>query len=235
MGLSIFVPAYNEENIIEDRIKKIYAFLNKNFKDFEIVIVNDGSTDKTLLLLNSLAKKNKKMKLLSYSNGPSRRENLAKAMKSAKYDVVGFFDLDLSTPLEFLPKLYEKIKEGYDIAIGSRRIRSSKAKRSNYRLIWSSLYHKTIQVFFKSKVHDYQCGFKLFKKSVFLNLSNKVGYDSKFQRGWFWDAEVLLEAEKRNYSIYEMAVNWIEGETSSFDFFREFKTLRYILKKRFIQ
>ena len=230
MSLSIFVPAYNEEKILEKNINKIHDCLKENVSVFELIIVDDSSKDRTSLIAKAMEKKNPVIKHMRFENGPSRRENLAAAMKKAKYDTVGYMDLDLATPLHFLPKLIDEIKGGADIAMGSRRVRGAKVKRSLYRNSWSFFYHKTINLLFNSKVNDYQCGLKLFKKDVLMNLLEQLGYDKNFQRGWFWDAELLLAAEKANYKIKEIPVEWTEGAKSSFKLTRELKLIPYLIR-----
>jgi glycosyltransferase involved in cell wall biosynthesis len=232
MSISLFVPVYNEEEILQKNIEEIYKFFTLQKYNFEIVIVDDSSKDSTSVIGKALAKKHKSIRYLRFDNGPSRRENLGEAMKSAKYEFVGYMDLDLAVPLLFFPKLLESLKQGADVALGSRRVAQAKVKRSIYRLAWSTLYHKTLQTLFNSKIRDYQCGFKIFKKKVLVESLKKIGYDSGFQRGWFWDAELLLAAERQNFKLKEIPVSWREGAKSSFNLIRELKVIPYILKLR---
>jgi glycosyltransferase involved in cell wall biosynthesis len=230
--MSLFIPVYNEEESVRKNIEKIYELLNKRTDKFELVVVDDGSKDDTQNILKGMTKKMKKLRVMCFENGPSRRENLAVALKSAKYDFIGFMDLDLSVPLDYIGPVFSELKKGADIVIGSRRIQGAEVERSTYRKVWSTLYHKTIKTMFNSKIKDYQCGFKFFNKQVLLELIDLTGYDKNFQRGWFWDAELLITAEKKGFKIIEIPVRWKEGEKSSFNVKRELKVLPYILKLR---
>ncbi len=230
MSISLFIPVYNEEKILKRHINKIYDYLKKITDKFELVIVDDSSTDNTHSIILELQKQKEFLRYLRFENGPSRRENLGESMKTAKYSLVGYMDFDLAVPMFFLKELIKSANEGYDLAIGSRRIKGAKVNRSFYRRVWSALYHKTIKLLFLSNIHDYQCGFKLFKKESLITLLEEVGYDKKFQRGWFWDAQLILSAEKRGFKIKEIPISWNEGAKSSFSLSRELKVLPYIFK-----
>ena len=231
MKISVFIPTYNEEAILYRNIMKVNKFLSRNFKHYELVVVDDNSKDNTPTIVKNM--KNKHIRYMVYPNGPSRRENLAEAMKTAKYPYVMYMDLDLAVPLNYILKLTKGMKDGNDIVTGSRRIKDSNVKRSFYRWCWSTLYHMTLHILYNSKIKDYQCGFKMFKKSTLLKILSIIGYDKTKRRGWFWDAETLLTAEKLEYKIKEIPVYWRAGQKSSFSLMRELKTVYYILSLKF--
>jgi glycosyltransferase involved in cell wall biosynthesis len=228
MKISVFIPTYNEEKILFNNITKINTFLSKHFDDYELIIVDDNSNDGT----SSIKFNDKHIKVVRFTNGPSRRENLGEAMKLAKFSLVMYMDLDLAIPIKGILKLVQYIQQGNDVVIGSRRLPGADVKRSQYRLMWSTLYHTVVRSLFTSNINDYQCGFKLFKRLQLLNLLKIVGYDVSKRRGWFWDAELLLTAEKIGYKIKEIPVVWREGKKSSFSLSRELKTVYYILWRR---
>jgi hypothetical protein len=92
------------------------------------------------------------------------------------------------------------------------------------------LYNKVQRVLFKSIILDSNCGFKAFKRDVFFELASEAGFDKKFERGWFWDAEILIRAQKKKLNIYEMSVPWREGPQTTFKLIREARMLFYILR-----
>ena len=228
MAVSIFLPGYNEEKIVKEHLLKVYNYVKKKSDYFEIVMVDDGSKDKTPKIVGELSKEYKNIKLARFDNGPSRRENLAKAMANAKYDIVCFMDLHLGTPIHYLDELIKGIEEGNDICIGSRRLKESKVKRGIVRNTISWFYHTGLHLLFRSKISDYQCGFKAFKKSKFKLLSKEAGYDDKFIRGWFWDAEMLFLAENKRMKIKEIPIEWNARKESRFNMKRELKMLKYV-------
>jgi len=223
---SIFVPVFNEEKILKENVLKLEDEIKKITKDYEIFIVDDSSSDRTPQISKELS--NSKIKYLRFENGPSRRENLAEAMKNATKDIIVFIDVDLSADLKHLKELIENT-EDYDISIGSRYM-GVKAKRTFFRRGISIIYNNTQKILFNSKVKDHQCGFKAFKKNVILDLIKDAGYEEKFIRGWFWDAEILIRAQKKGYTIKEFPVEWERGKDSSFQFKREIKMIIYWFK-----
>ena len=194
--------------------------------------MDDSSTDKTSDIGKRLSK-NIKIKYLRYNNGPSRRENLAVSFGKAKGDIIVFMDTDLAVDLEALPKIISNVGK-YDIAIGSRYVKGARVKRTYFRLLLSKFYNYFVRAYFRSRIRDHQCGFKAFKKKVILKLVKKMSYDKTFRRGWFWDAEMLMLAQRLGYKIREIPVKWKYGEKSTFNLKRELRMLFYILhvKKR---
>lgn len=229
--ISVFVPCYNEEQRLEKNILLIYEMLLSLKKQFELIIVDDGSTDKTRNIAKEVEAKHKEIKYQFYTNGPSRRENLGKAFFTSKGAIIAFMDLDLSADMSYFPKLIESIEKGNYIAIGSR-YKGVRAKREWNRRIISWAYNFFMRLYFGSKIQDHQCGFKAFQKEKIISLLEDMGYDETFVRGWFWDVELLVRAQKKGYKIDEFSVPWKFGKQSSFDFKRELKMLPYVLKLR---
>ena len=227
--LSVFVPCYNEEQRLEKNILLIYHMLIALKKSFELIIVDDGSNDNTPLLGKSLSEKHKEISYQYYSNGPSRRENLANAFYTAHGSIIAFMDLDLSADLNALPRLISGIDQGNDISIGSR-YKGVRAKREFRRKMISVFYNWFMRFYFGSTLADHQCGFKAFRKDKLLPLLDAMSYDDHFVRGWFWDVELLVRAQKLGYKIDEFSVPWKFGKQSSFDFKRELKMLPYVLR-----
>jgi glycosyltransferase AglD len=230
--VSVFLPCYNEEKRLQSHVTQILHALQDMGKTFELVIVDDGSTDGTGRVGKILAGMYSEVMYIRYQSGPSRRENLAKAFSRARGDIIVFMDLDLSVPLSYLSRLIEGVEKGNDVAIGSR-YKNVKAKRKFVRRVISGVYNTFMRLYFGSVVEDHQCGFKAFKKEVVLDLVKEMGYDGTLVRGWFWDVELLVRAQRHNLIIDEFSVEWTFGKQSSFDFGRELKMLPYVLRMRF--
>ncbi len=228
--ISLFIPIYNEEKVIRDNISKLFNSMDKLNKDFEIIIVDDNSSDNSQKICKEITKKNKKIRYIRYNSGPSRRENLSLSFKKARGNILAFIDADLSVDLSYTKKLFDEVEKGADISIGSRYVKGSYIKRTFLRTFISSLYNAFIRIYFNSCILDHQCGFKAFKKEVILDLVEDLGYDRTFVRGWFWDAEMLIRAQKKQYKIIEFPVVWKHGQKSEFEFKRELKLIPYMLK-----
>jgi len=231
--LSVFIPVYNEESRLEDNIIKLYRILNQLKYSFEIFIIDDNSSDSTPAISNKLRKKYDSIKFIRYEKGPSRRENLARSFPLSKGDVIVFMDADMATDLNFLAPLIKGIYDGNDIVIASRYMKESKSNRRLNRYLISKTYNNFLKILFNSKIRDHQCGFKAFRRPVALSIVKSMGYDKSFTRGWFWDAEFMIRAQRENLKILEIPVFWDESNKSTFNFFREIKMIPHILNIRF--
>jgi len=227
--LSVFMPVYNEESVLERSVGKTLEALQGS--DFELFIVDDTSTDGTLELAAKLAAENHRIRYVRYENGPSRRENLADAFKRASGEVIAFLDADLSAGPEYLPGMV-RLLGGADIVVGSRYLRESETKRGLFRLAVSRLYNLFLRLYFKSRIRDHQCGLKVFKRDVILRLVGEAGYDRKLVRGFSWDAEILLRAQRHGYTILEIPVKWVQSDRTSTRPLRELKMIPYLLGLR---
>jgi len=240
---SLFIPCYNEERCLGPNIKKIHSVLrgyqkkNKKFK-FEIVIVNDCSTDKTKEIADKLAKI-KEIRAIHYKGKrPTRRENLIRSFKEAKGEIVGFTDADLSTDITDLPRLYNEVDDDNTIVVGDRYHHESIVERSLKRWIISkSLNYFTRILFFDWKhplrftggSKDHFCGFKAFSKKAILNLLEYTGIGDE-KRSMWWDAEMLIYAERLGYKIKRIPVKWVEEKWTKLRIKREINIILYAIK-----
>lgn len=231
--ISLFVPVFNEEKIINRDIKAINYIINFLPLEYEIFIVNDASKDKTEIIAKKIEYVNRKVVLLNYDIGPTRRENLAQSFRMAKGDIITFVDIDLLASMRFFSDLIDQIRLGYDIVTGSRYVAGSRIKRKSFRLFSSLMYNAFIRLVFKTGIRDHMCGFKAFKREVILKLVEEVGYDKTLRRGIFWDTELLVRAYRHGYKIKEIPIWWKERNKSALYFRREVKSLLYALRFAF--
>lgn len=235
--ISLFIPAYNAAQFIREDIKKVYNALLQLSDDFEIIIVDDNSTDKSYRFKRVIDKAKqiagKEIKYLSFNVGPSRRENLAASFYLAKYDIIGFIDADFSRccDISYFLKAVNILKEqDADMVIGSRYIKGAKTKMRPMRRIFSFFYNLTLRLMFGSKIRDHQNGLKVFRRNSIMPIIEQMGYDDKFIRGWFWDAELLIRAQMKKLKIIEMPIEWHSSKYSTFDIRRELKCLKAIIQ-----
>jgi len=228
--VSIFVPVFNEEGIIDRDIKEIEHAIKKIPVDYEIFIINDASKDKTEQIAKKIERTKRRITLLNYEIGPTRRENLALSFKKASGDIIAFVDIDLVESFRFLSHLIDQVISGYDIVTGSRYIVGSKIKRKPFRFFISVLYNALVRLMFRTSIRDHMCGFKAFKKDVILKLVEEMGYDRSLERGVFWDTELLVRALRHGYKIKEIPIWWKERNKSALYFKRETRSIGYIFK-----
>ena len=207
--LSMFVPCFNESKIIERTVKEALSALEKLDLTFELIIADDGSTDRTSKKVEENLHGDNRIKVFRNKINLGRGEILNLAFKTGRGRVFAFCDADLSADLKDLPILIEAVRcKNYDIATGSRWMKGSSVRRSWKRIALSLLYNKIIALLFSSKVNDHQCGFKAFKRQVILELARDSGLNRI--RRWSWDTEILVRAQKKGYSIYEFPISWEE-------------------------
>lgn len=231
--VSLFIPVYNEEKIIEKSAIEVNNFIKSICEEYEIVIVDDNSSDNTPKIARKIANESRNIKYIRYNLGPSRRENLASSFKLAAGDIIIFMDADLSTDLKYTRGLIKNIEEGYDIVTGSRHIKGAVSKRKFSRKFISCLLKYFIKLYFNSKINDHECGFKAFKRGVIFQLVDEMGYDDKFKRKMMWDTEMFIRAQRIGYRIKEIPVEWKAGEKSALRFWRELSMIPYIIKLKF--
>lgn len=226
--LSLFIPIYNfTPELVAQNVGIIREFAEKHYRDFEIVLVDDTSRAETKNAIEE-AGRLEHVRTIRYENGPSRRENLAASFTHAEYDILAFFDVDLATDISYLLPLTEAVQDGCDAAIGSRYM-GIKAQREKSRFVMSKIYNFCVRAFFGSRIKDHTCGCKAFRKSSILPLVQELGYDHAKRRGWFWDAEMLIRAQRRGMHVKEIPVAWASDRESTFSFSREARVIPYMI------
>lgn len=231
-GISLFVPVYNSADFLRPNIEKAFRMLESMSRPFEIVIVDDNSPDVQRYrdALSSVKfRPGADVTCVEFRRGPSRRENLSQAMYGAHYDTIGFIDADFSCDVSYVRDALEALERGKaDMVIGSRYIKGAYARRRAFRRCASAAYNTCVRWLFNSRIHDHQCGLKIFRKDTVMPLVKQMGYDGEFIRGWFWDAELLIRAQQQGLAVEEMPVKWVYCDRSTFDLFRELRCLKAI-------
>ena len=125
LSLSVIIPVYNEEAVIESTLKKINNYLTKTLRTNEIIVINDGSMDGSLKILKTLATQNPSIKILENTTNQGKGFSLKRGILDARGDYILLSDADLSTPIEEIEKLLFWLNKNFDIAIGSRGLPNS--------------------------------------------------------------------------------------------------------------
>ncbi len=229
--ISVVIPVYNEENRIVPTLKKIKDYLEKKSYPYEIIVVDDGSKDRTPEIIREIREKDNRVSLIRFLKNRGKGAVVKEGVLSAKGDYILFTDSDLSTPIEELDKLIFYIKEkGYDIAIGSRGLPESRIliPQPWYRRYIGRWFPFCVRLIIMRGIADTQCGFKLFKKDVGQRLF-------KLQKisGFSFDVEILYLARRFKYRVKEVPVTWINSPQSRVNLFSEpFKMLLSLFQIR---
>lgn len=217
-SLNVVLPAYNEEEEIQDCILTLARYLTEHLKDFdwEITVADNASRDRTYAIAKELARKNPRIRAV-HLDQKGRGRAVKYVWRKSKADFVAYMDVDLSTDLKHFPPLVRSLLRGYDIAIGSRNTNGSRVYgRSPLRTITSRGYIFIIKLLFWVHFTDAQCGFKAVTRTVVNRLLPLIT-----DNAWFFDSELLIVGEKSRYRIYEEPVTWIDNPGSTV---RVFKT-----------
>ncbi len=230
--ISVIIPGYNEEAVVASTISSVEAVMGQSGSPFEILIVDDGSKDSTRQILEKLvrSKNHPQLRYISYNDGPSRRENLAKSFRLLRGDYVLLLDMDLSLDVLHLKDMVRWLDEGYDLVIMNRYHPESRIRRNIRRYIISKVYNAVIRALFHTGFKDNICGFKAFSRVAITQLVEDAGIDTSGRRSVFWDTQLIIFAKRRQLRIKEMPVRWTEGEKSSLRFSREIWMFLYMLK-----
>lgn len=228
--LSIIIPAFNEANRIKNTLLVIRDFLEEHKIDAEIIVVNDGSTDKTSEVVEKFKKKIANLKLINLTKNSGKGFAVRKGVEAGKGELILFADADNSTPIEEFEKLLKRMKEASaKIAIGSRYLRDSniQIKQPTYRILIGKIGNFLIRLFLIDGIKDTQCGFKLFESYA----AKEIFSFQKVKRFAF-DIEVLVIANNMDYKIVEVPVSWFNSPESRVrpikDSLRTLRDLAYI-------
>lgn len=164
--LSIVIPVFNEEESLPLFYRELLQELRKLNKAYEIIFVDDGSNDKSLEILKDIASKDKNVSVLSFRKHAGKAEALTFGFQKAEGEYVITLDADLEDRPQEIGNLLDKIKEGYDLVSGWRKDR----KHSLIMTIPSKLFNSISGAFWGLKLHDYNCGLKVYRKEVVKNL-----------------------------------------------------------------
>lgn len=194
--LSYFFPAYNIEEQVSDTVKKAFKVVSKNASKYEIIAVNDGSTDKTGELLTKLKKKYQKLKVITHKQNQGYGAALKSGFYNARYNWIAFTDGDGQFEISELPNFIKKQEvTNADLVIGYYK----KRQVSKTKIITSKVWELIVFILFGLHVRDIDCGFKLISKQVFKKISKLES-----ERGAFISSELLIKARRAKFKIVEI-------------------------------
>ena len=211
-SVNIVIPVYNEEKELVSSVEKLRSFLKRHLTDFiwRITIADNASRDHTFAIASALAKKYPDV-VAVHLDQKGRGRAVKYVWQKDDSDIEAYMDVDLSTDLKHFPPLVRLLTRGYDIAIGTRNAWGSRVYgRTWLRTFTSKMYIFLIKVFFWVHFSDAQCGFKAVTRRVIRELIPEIEDNE-----WFFDTELLINAEKTRYPIYEEPVTWVDNPGST--------------------
>lgn len=213
VSLSVVIPAFNEEKRLPGTLAKVLAFLRQRGETFEVVVVDDGSSDRTAEVAQSAGEE---VRVLKNPGNRGKGYSVRNGMLNARGAWRLMCDADLSTPIEDLDTLKAAL-DGAEIAIASRAVTGANVEKHQSLMRESSgrFFNLLVRVLHLPGILDTQCGFKLFSAAA----AEAAFRDSKLD-GFAFDVEALVLARRAGFKVREVAVTWRNDEQTRVSFGR---------------
>jgi glycosyltransferase involved in cell wall biosynthesis len=201
--LSVIIPAYNEAERIVPTLRAVVTWLQSqgNFRGYEILVVDDGSTDTTVAVVRSLGLE--QVRVMESQPNLGKGHAVRLGMLAARGTIRVFLDADHSVSISQLPRLLDGLRHGAEVAIGSRYVPGATTPRKApwYRRAWSRLGNRVVRAGLLEGIFDTQCGFKAFTAAA----AEEIFIRARFC-GWGFDIEVIALARGLGFTVAECAV-----------------------------
>jgi dolichyl-phosphate beta-glucosyltransferase len=206
---SIIIPAYNEGARLGRTLDRVLAYVSDQHWDAELIVVNDGSRDRTADLVREYAQRHPRLRLLENPGNHGKGYSVRNGMLNANGELLLFSDADLSSPIEEAPKLLAALQAGADVAIGSRWLQPElqTQRQSLLRQFYGRLFNLALRILLGLNFKDTQCGFKAFTRQA----AQKVFPLQTIER-WGFDPELLYLSRKSGFKVVEVPVAWAHAE-----------------------
>jgi len=228
--LSLIIPAFNEEARIGKSLDRILSFLQCQSYSSEVIIVDDGSQDRTSELVRERLGKDPSIRIYQQSQNLGKGEAVKQGMLLGNGEYLFFSDADLSVPIETLPDFLTHLENQFDVAIGTRQIAGAaiEVHQPFYREFLGKMYTRlTNWILGLRRVSDFTCGFKGFRRQAARDL-----FSRQRLKNWGFDAEIIYLAQFKGYRLLEVPVTWRDDRATKVklwrDIFRSFLELLQI-------
>src|SRR5262245_10694304 len=217
--LSIIIPAYNEAKRISQSLEKLQQFFDDSTWRAEVIVVNDGSSDETVALVESYRSRWSALQLLDNCGNRGKGFSVRNGALRAQGEIILFTDADLSAPITEACKLVDPIANGEcDVAFGSRAVDRSLigVHQSPFRESSGRVFNWLVRCFTGLNFKDTQCGFKAFRRDVTVPV-----FERQKIMGFGFDPEILFLAKKRGLRLREIPVRWDHAEGTTVRLLRD--------------
>ncbi len=201
--LSIVIPAHNEESRLPRTLEQVFAFLGTQDYAAEVLIIENGSSDRTLEVAQAYAAKHPHVTVIR-AEGRGKGLAVRLGMLAATGQYRFMCDADLSMPIEQVNRFIPPALPDLDVAIGSREVRGAVRYDEPLHRHWGGrLINLVIRLLILPRLQDTQCGFKCFRAEVAEDLFRR-----QTLQGWSFDIELLFVAYRRGYRVVEIPIDW---------------------------
>jgi len=217
VDLSVIIACYNEMPWMRPNVSRVQQILESSKYSYEVILFDDASTDGTKSVGPELAEKDKRIKYFAHDKNYGRGKTVTDGIKSANGRIVGFIDMDLEVPAEYIIPIALEIENGADVAVAARLEHSNLeglplAKRLSvlsywfFRYILGSGYSLLTKLLLGVKLKDTEVGFKFFKRDKILPILDEVN-----DNHWFWDTEIMARAYYKGLTIKEYPALYLKN------------------------
>lgn len=201
-SFSLILPCFNEGVTFEKSVHKIIAELKKNKVYWEIVFVEDRSTDDTKFAVEKFVKSNKNIRAIFHRQNMGRGRSVADGIIASRFPICGFMDVDCEVSPSYIHLFIDEIKMGSDLVVGTRFY--EKGFASIPRVAASKIYSLIVKMILDIPIGDTETGFKFFNKNHILKVLKSVK-----DEGWFWDTEICARSYWKGLKLSEVPVLYV--------------------------
>ena len=214
--LSIVIPAYNEESRLPGTLEQVFRFIEKQSFPSEVIVVENGSTDRTYEIAQEFAKHNSSLRVIQ-NDWRGKGRAVQRGVKEAKGEYVFLCDADLSMPIEEISKFIPPQLQSMDIAIASREAPGAvRYHEPYYRHFTGRVFNTLIRLLVLPGLQDTQCGFKCIRAEVARDI-----FRYQTLTGWAFDVELLYIARHHGYQVVEIPIDWYFNADSKISVLRD--------------
>ena len=215
--LSIVIPSFNEEKRLPATLERIAAYVKASGRNTDVIVVDDGSKDATLELLQSFRGAIENLRVVSNGRNRGKGYSVRHGSLEARGAIVLFTDADLSAPIEEADKLLAKMGE-YDVAIGSRAVNRDliEVHESKFREFAGIVFNRIVRIILRLPFVDTQCGFKAFRRE-----KCKIIFEQQTIERFGFDPELLYLARHQGLPTVEVAVRWAHSPATKISMWRD--------------
>ena len=201
--LSIIIPAHNEEKRLPPTLEQVFAFLEQQNYEAEVLVIENGSTDRTYEIAQDFASQHQNLRVIR-ADGRGKGLAVQRGMLEARGQYRLMCDADLSMPVNEIAKFLSHADSGFDIAIASREAPGARRiDEPQYRHLMGRVFNLIVRILAIPGIQDTQCGFKVFRREVARDVFRLQTID-----GWGFDVEMLFIARRHGYKLIEVPITW---------------------------
>jgi len=199
VDLSLILPAYNEGLIFEDNVIKVVDVLKKTRKSWEIIFVEDKSTDSTKKVIQKLINQIPLTRAIFHKKNEGRGKSVADGIKTAKGEICGYLDVDLEVSEKYISLFIKEVEGGADLVVGKRFYEGGFNNLT--RFVFSKAYALALKSILKLPIDDTEAGYKFFNRKKISPILPKIK-----SKHWFWDTEICAQAYWNGLKVSQVPV-----------------------------